>query len=114
MCAPRIGVAYLAPYGRHHEIASVVAVADEAENKERRGQWIQPPQRGGASPENGCSRESRFGHLDPWSVKILLQTGIELGQATVLEVGNTLLLVLDISPGSKFVSGHGEGDGGEP
>ena len=114
MCAPRIGVAYLAPYGRHHEIASVVAVADEAENKERRRSVDSTTTKRGASPENGCSRESRFGHLDPWSVKILLQTGIELGQATVLEVGNTLLLVLDISPGSKFVSGHGDGDGGEP
>lgn len=54
------------------------------------------------------ARESRFRHLHPWSVEILLQTGIELGQATVLEVGDTLLLVLDITSGSEFVSGHGD------
>lgn len=55
------------------------------------------------------SRESRFGYLDPRTVEILLQTGIELGQSAVLKVGNTLLLVLDITPGAKFVGRHGDG-----
>lgn len=55
------------------------------------------------------SRESRFGHLDPGTVKILLQTGIELSQSAVLEVCNTLLLGLDITSGAKFVGRHGDG-----
>lgn len=57
----------------------------------------------------GSSRESSLGHLDPWTVKVLLQTGIELGQTAVLEVSDTLLLVLDITPRAKFVSGHCDG-----
>lgn len=34
-CAPRITVAYLAPYGRHHEVASVVAVVDQTEENKQ-------------------------------------------------------------------------------
>jgi hypothetical protein len=71
----------LTPNGRNHEVASVVAVADE--------------------------RERSLGHLDPGAIEILLQAGIELGQTAVLEVGDTLLLVLDITTGAKFVSRHG-------
>lgn len=59
------------------------------------------------------SRECRFGHLDPGTVEILLQTGIELGQSAVLEVRNTLLLGLDITSGAKFVGRHGDGRGVE-
>lgn len=52
------------------------------------------------------SRERSLRDLHSRSVEILLQTSIELGQATILEVGDTLLLVLDISSRAKFVSRH--------
>jgi hypothetical protein len=55
----------------------------------------------------GTIRERSLGHLDPGAIEILLQAGIELGQTAVLEVGDTLLLVLDITTGAKFVSRHG-------
>lgn len=78
----------LTPYGGHHEVASVVAVRDQGER--------------------------RLGDLDPWTVQVLLQTSIQLSQSTVLQVGNTLLLVLDITPRSQFVGGHfGVGMGDE-
>lgn len=51
-------------------------------------------------------RESCLGDLDPWTVQVLLQTTIELGQPTIFQVGNTLLLILNITPGSKFVGSH--------
>lgn len=57
------------------------------------------------------ARESRFGNLDTRTVEILLQTGIELSQATVFEVSHTLLLVLDITTRSEFVSRHRDGEG---
>ena len=55
------------------------------------------------------ARESCLGDLDPWTVQILLQTTIELGQPTIFQVGDTLFLVLNITPGSKFVGSHREG-----
>jgi hypothetical protein len=51
-------------------------------------------------------RESGLGDLDTRAVQVLLQTGIELGETTVFEVGDTLLLVLDITTGSEFVGRH--------
>jgi hypothetical protein len=51
-------------------------------------------------------RESGLGDLDTRAVQVLLQTGIELGEPTVFEVGDTLLLVLDITTGSEFVGRH--------
>jgi hypothetical protein len=51
-------------------------------------------------------RESGLGDLDTRAVQVLLQTGIELGEPTVFEVGDTLLLVLDITAGSEFVGRH--------
>lgn len=56
--------------------------------------------------KQGDARESCLGDLDPGTVQILLQTSIELGQATVFQVGDTLLLVLDITTGSEFVGRH--------
>lgn len=75
----------LSPYGWNHKVASVVAVVDQ--------------------------RESRFGDLDTRTVEILLETGIELSQTTVFEISHTLLLVLDITTRSEFVSRHREGEG---
>lgn len=51
-------------------------------------------------------RESCLGDLDPRTVQILLQACIELSQPTVFQVGDTLLLVLDITAGSEFVGWH--------
>lgn len=104
-CAPRITVAYLAPYGRHHEVASVVAVVDQTEEFPISHVILS----GFIGSKQGSSRESSLGHLDPRTVEILLQTGIELSQPAILEVGHTLLLVLDITPRAKFVSGHCDG-----
>lgn len=56
--------------------------------------------------KQGDARESSLGDLDPGTVQILLQTSIELGQTTVFQVGDTLLLVLDIATGSEFVGRH--------
>lgn len=107
-------VAYLTPYGGHHEVASVVAVRDQARRHKEfsvRGELSLVAlmrQRG------HHSRERRLGDLDPWTVQVLLETSIQLSQSTVLQVGNTLLLVLDITPRSQFVGGHfGVGMGDE-
>jgi hypothetical protein len=70
----------LTPYGWYHEIARVVAVVDQ--------------------------RQSSLGHLDTRPVEVLLQPSIELSQTTVLEIGHTLLLVLDITTRSELVGRH--------
>lgn len=51
-------------------------------------------------------RKRSLGHLDTRTIQILLQTHIELSQPTVLQIGHTLLLILDISPGAKLVWRH--------
>lgn len=70
----------LTPYGRNHKVTSVVAVVDQ--------------------------RQRSLRHLDPRTVEVLLKTSIELCQSAVLEIGDTLLLVLDVSPRSQLEGRH--------
>ena len=104
-------IAYLTPYGRNHKVTGVVAVVD------------QPVKTGPVSKQilishciashriaSQCSQENlrqrSLGHLDPRTVEVLLKTSVELCQSAVLEIGDTLLLVLDISPRSQLEGRH--------
>lgn len=98
-------VAYLSPYGWNHKVASVVTVTDETVESVS----LFVPFFLLTKKRVGNGRESCLGDLDPWTVQILLQTTIELGQPTIFQVGDTLLLILDITPGSKFIGSHGDG-----
>lgn len=61
---------------------------------------------GRSTTAGGNLRQSSLGHLDTRPVEVLLQPSIELGQTTVLEIGHTLLLVLDITTRSELVGRH--------
>lgn len=79
----RIGVfalVDLTPHGGSHKVPGVVAVVDQ--------------------------RHRRLRHFHPRTVEVLLQTSVQLCQPPVLEVCHTLLLVLDVSPGSQLKSRH--------
>lgn len=63
---------------------------------------------GSSATQGGMnSRERGLGYPHPWAIQILLKTSIELSQSTVLQVCDTLLLVLDITPRSQLVGRHG-------
>lgn len=101
-------IAYLTPYGRNHKVTGVVTVVD------------QPVRNGPVSNHilisHGIAshrsvrkknlRQRSLGHLDPRTVEVLLKTSVELCQSAVLEIGDTLLLVLDVSPRSQLKGRH--------